>query len=311
MTSDLLQRYLSGDATESEKELVMEWINEHPNHLREYMALRKMHDTIMWQSEQTTIKERQNGIFFRIALRELMKIAAVIAIAILGIHLFFDTEKEERVSFQTIYVPLGQRTELTLFDGTRVWLNSGTRFTFPSCFGRDTRSVQLDGEGYFKVAKDSIHPFIVETEKYNVQVLGTEFNVKAYSTDSTWETSLIQGSVALYASKVPQQKTKLMPHTMACLQNGHLIKRPIQELNDFLWREGILNFDDNNIAEMIGKLQLYYGIKIEVHNKYLLSQHYTGKFRIKDGIEHILKVLQLNNHFTYTKDDEKNIITIY
>ena len=311
MTSELLQKYLSGDATEHEKMQVVGWVNEHPDHLREYMALRKMRDIVAWQSPDAMTKKLvKKGVSMRIVLREFLKVAAVIAVVLSGVYFFSGKEQDTDVAVQTLYVPTGQRAELVLSDGTKVWLNSHTRFVFPNRFGRDTRNVRLDGEGYFEVAKDSVHPFIVETAKYNVRVLGTEFDVKAYDSDSIWEAYLLKGAVELYASGSSQNHLKLTPNTMACLQGGRLLRKMIAKKDDFLWREGILSFKDTPVDEMMNRLQLYYEIKIEVNNKSLLQKHYTGKFRIKDGIEHVLRVLQLNCRFTYIKDDDKNKIII-
>lgn len=311
MTSELLQKYLSGDATEHEKMQVVCWVNEHPDHLREYMALRKMRDIVTWQSPDAMTKKLvKKGVSMRIVLREFMKVAVVIAVVLSGVYFFSGKEQDTDVAVQTIYVPTGQRAELVLSDGTKVWLNSHTRFVFPNRFGRDTRNVQLDGEGYFEVAKDSAHPFIVETAKYNVRVLGTEFDVKAYDSDSIWEAYLLKGAVELYASGSSQKLLKLTPNTMACMQGDRLVKKMIERRDDFLWREGILSFNNMPVDEMMKELQRYYAIKIEVNNKRLLQRYYTGKFRVKDGIEHVLRVLQLNNHFTYVKDDDENKITI-
>ena len=78
----------------------------------------------------------------------------------------------------------------------------------------------------------------------------------------------------------------------------------------FLWREGLICFHDISLKDMMEKLELYYGVNIEVNNRNILRNHYTGKFRTGDGIEHVLRVLRLSNRFTYTKDDETNTITI-
>lgn len=86
---------------------------------------------------------------------------------------------------------------MTLADGTKVWLNSRSSLKFPTNFQGKSRNVILDGEGFFTVAKNKEVPFIVKTKKYDVKVLGTEFNILAYSTDSIWETSLLEGSVEI------------------------------------------------------------------------------------------------------------------
>lgn len=94
-----------------------------------------------------------------------------------------------------ITVAEGQRAQLTLSDGTRVWLNSGSTMRYPASFGSDRRTVQLDGEGYFEVSRNEEVPFVVETSKADVEVLGTKFNIEAYASGYRFETALIEGSV--------------------------------------------------------------------------------------------------------------------
>ncbi|NJO69319.1 MAG: FecR domain-containing protein, partial [Bacteroidetes bacterium] len=118
---------------------------------------------------------------------EVAKIAAIFIIAVTLSFYFLRDTKEVTQAWNTIEVPIGQRTFLTLADGTKVWLNAKTRFTFPNHFNRDNRTVKLDGEAIFDVVHNQDAPFIVETQKYNVKVLGTEFNVYAYNQSNSFE----------------------------------------------------------------------------------------------------------------------------
>ena len=312
MKLELLQKYIEGNASEEEKCCVTEWIQESPDNMREYMAQRKLHDIALWRTESTA--EQQQPVKKHFSLRricmEAVKVAAVFVIAWLGMHYWPSEEQQpEPVAMQSIYVPAGQRAELSLADGTKVWLNARTTLSFPGKFNGNTRNVKLDGEGYFAVAKNAEQPFIVETNRCNVKVLGTEFNVMAYSVDSIWETSLLKGAVEI---QIPgqTQTLKLEPNTMASLKGNQLTKGTIKEPDHFLWREGLICFNNISVGDMMEKLKLYYGVDIVVNNRHILNNHYTGKFRTKDGVEHVLKVLRLNNRFTYTKDDETNVITI-
>jgi ferric-dicitrate binding protein FerR (iron transport regulator) len=213
------------------------------------------------------------------------------------------------VVMQTIHVPPGQRVELILADHTSVWLNAGSTFTFPNVFSVDSREVVLDGEAYFNVRKNAGQPFTVKTSSYNITVLGTEFNVLAYNRSSLFEVSLFNGSVDVY-SENGNKKIRLEPNTKVYLSNNRFIKEYISNYNQYLWKDGLICFDDEQVEGMISKLELYYDVKITVQNNSFKKQKYTGKFRTKDGIEHILKVFQLKDKFSYEKDDEKNIITI-
>ena len=313
MNPELLQKYIAGNATEAEKQRVTEWIQENSENMREYMAQRKLHDMALWRTEPVAEENSRERIHFSLrgVCMEAAKIAAVLAIVLLGTHYWTGIHQvPEDKTWQSIYVPAGQRAELMLADGTKVWLNSRSTLTFPGSFKGNIRNVKLDGEGYFAVTKIVEQPFIVETNKCNVKVLGTEFNVMAYAADSVWETSLLEGAVEILVPGSNNSGMRLEPNMMASLKGNRLVKGRIKEADYFLWREGLLCFNDISVRDMIEKLKLYYGVDIVVNNTWILKNRYTGKFRTKDGVEHVLKVLKLNNKFTYTKNDETNVITI-
>lgn len=313
MNPELLQKYIAGNATEAEKQRVTKWIQENPENMREYMAQRKLHDMALWRTEPVAEENSRERKHFSLrgVCMEAAKIAAVLAIVLLGTHYWTGKHQvPEDKTWQSIYVPAGQRAELMLADGTKVWLNSRSTLTFPGSFKGNIRNVKLDGEGYFAVTKNVEQPFIVETNKCNVKVLGTEFNVMAYAADSVWETSLLEGAVEILVPGSNNSGMRLEPNMMASLKGNRLVKGRIKEADYFLWREGLLCFNDISVRDMIEKLKLYYGVDIVVNNTRILKNRYTGKFRTKDGVEHVLKVLKLNNKFTYTKNDETNVITI-
>ena len=305
MNSELLQKYISGNATETEKQHVTEWMQESSENMREYMAQRKLHDIALWRTEPTKAENKQlkKNFTLRTLWIETAKIAAIFAVILLGTHYWSEKQQaEQSESLQSIHVPAGQRAELILADGTKVWLNSLSTLTFPGHFNGDIRNVKLNGEGYFAVTKNEKQPFIVETNKCNVKVLGTEFNVMAYATDSIWETALLEGAVEILIPGTTINGMKLEPNTMASLKGNKLTKGQIKEPDHF--------FNNVSVKDMLEKLKLYYGVSIIVNNTKILNNRYTGKFRTGDGVEHVLRVLRLNNKFTYKKDDEKNVITI-
>lgn len=311
MDLNLLQKYIAGDATFEEKEEIVRWLETDKKNMKEFLALRKMYDFSIWQEAESSrrtsygTKKPLNKIVL-----EIMKIAAVFILAF-GVLYTLQKEKSEiqDTAMQTIFVPAGQRAELTLTDGTKVWLNAKTTFTFPNHFTDKNRQVVLDGEGYFHVAKNTKKPFTVKTQNYNITVLGTEFNVMAYSGSPLFETALIKGSVEV-SSPANNRKIALKPNTRTYQENGILKKGAIENTGHFLWREGIISFDNEPVEKIIEQLQLYYDVTIQVGNKELFKNSYSGKFRIKDGVEHVLKVLQLNNKFIYQKNDDLNLITI-
>ena len=313
MDQESLIRYIVGDADAAEKSSMAEWLEADPENMREFLAFRKLYDITLWQEETTDarVTNSSKSIFkVRNLVLEALKVAAILVVAFFGVRYFQPSlPVVVPVAMQTIHVPAGQRAELTLTDGTKVWLNAKTTFAFPNHFSANSRNVTLDGEGYFDVASNKNQPFIVKTEKYNVKVWGTQFNLMAYSGNPIFETSLLEGSVELLSPGI-DKGLLIHPNERIFLKNNLLVRAPISNFNHFLWKEGLISFDNESFPEMADKLELYFDLKINLKNDQILNNRYTGKFRMKDGVEHILKVLQLSNKFRFKIDEKLNLITI-
>lgn len=309
----LLFRYISGNITNEEKARIIRWLDASPENMRQFLILRKLYDITLWQDSTTANMKITNGT--RITgvqklIVKLSKIAAVFLLISVSIYyLLYINQEPEIISVQTIHVPAGQHVELTLTDGTKVWLNAKTTFTFPERFSSKSREVKLDGEGYFDVVRNENKPFVVETKNYRIKVLGTEFNVLSYSSNGNFETSLFRGSVELLKPGEPQGMV-LNPNEMAYLHDGQLERGLVTNFSQFLWKDGIISFNNESFATIVQKLQNYFDVQIIVKNKITLDYSCTGKFRISDGVEHILKVIQLNADFQYVIDNEAKTIII-
>lgn len=311
---ELLMKYIKGDVSYEEQNLVVKWLNEDLSHMHQYQSMRKLYTISLWsvrddENQHETINTvKKEKIHIRSYIYEFLKIASVLLVGIFGTYMYLNTQ-DSKVNMQSVFVPAGQRAEMILADGTKVWLNSHSTLRYPDRFQKEARNVELDGEGYFEVTHNEKAPFTVHTNSYDVKVLGTEFNLKAYKNSNQFETSLLKGSVDVvdlaYAKSV-----RLKPKEMVYQKNGELVKKEIVNKNYFHWKEGIFCFDDETIGSLIKKLELYYDVKIIVKKPSLMKYKYSGKFRITDGVEHILKVLQLKHKFTYTRNEVGDILTI-
>jgi ferric-dicitrate binding protein FerR (iron transport regulator) len=313
---DILRRYIEGDADAGEERQVILWLEENPEHVGEYLKLRKLYNLQLWNME----KPADTGVSSAIPdvsgskssgkmYADLFKIAVALLIGILGTLFIVDREPKDELMTQTLRVPPGQRAELLLSDGTEVWLNSGSTLVYPEKFSKTKRELKLDGEGYFKVIKNREKPFTVKTSQYDVHVSGTEFNVKAYRRSHVFEAALLNGSIEI-ASSSGGERVRMAPDEQVSLRDGMLVKDTINDYNYFKWREGLLCIENESIASLFAKLELYYDVKIEVKKTSLLNYVYTGKFRVRDGVEHVLRVLQLKHKFRYTKNEELNLVVI-
>lgn len=313
MDYELLQRYIEGNATIDEAEQVVDWLDADPAHVDEFIALHKIYDIlVMNPAIDSGIDERKKSkINISAFIYEVIKIAAV-ALVIIGIQYIVDyTKSGKNISplYQTLYVPAGQRAELLLPDSTKIWLNACSKLIYPTSFQKDSRWVELEGEAYFEVKRDEHAPFVVRTAKMDIKVLGTEFNVLAYPQKECYEVALLKGSVKMQSAD-QNLLYQMTPGELVRYEKGKYVAARIKELDYFKWKEGLISFYNQPISEILDKLSLYFDVKIKVLNKQFLKEHYTGKFRVKDGVEQVLKVLQREHRFSYEKDNEQNIITI-
>lgn len=210
----------------------------------------------------------------------------------------------------TLHVPAGQRVKLTLQDGTDVWLNAQSTLTYPALFSDNERRVTIEGEAFFDVAKDAQKPFIVSSQGVEMKVLGTRFNVDSYPGSDRIQTSLVEGSLQIYAPLSRSGVVILKPDEMVTIQ-GHKMKvTAIPHSDHFLWKEGVYSFKNELLIDILKKLELYYDVKIVVQDPSIFKWEYTGKFRQRDGIDKILQMIQHIHKFTVRKDEKNNIITL-
>ncbi|WP_290384703.1 FecR family protein, partial [Parabacteroides goldsteinii] len=294
MDKEILQRYVEGNVSPEEIIAVVDWLDADESHVREFMALHKLNDISLLNQpdSKVDVQKKKKTITFRQIGYELAKIAAILILFWGGTKLYETTSvKENVIAYQTLYVPAGQRAELILPDSTHVWLNARSKLVYPISFGKDIRQVELNGEAYFDVIHNEKQPFVVKTPQMDIQVLGTEFNVTAYSSSSDFEVALLRGCIELSSPRLSSNyRMKEKEHIR--LQNNKLISKDISDYDYFRWKEGLICFNNESVATIIEKLKLYYDIDIEVYNQKFINSRYTGKFRTKDGIEQVLRVLQ-------------------
>ncbi|MBO9572857.1 MAG: FecR family protein, partial [Chitinophagaceae bacterium] len=152
-------------------------------------------------------------------------------------------------TFNTMSTPRGGQYQLTLSDGTKVWLNAASSITYPTAFNGNTREVKITGEVYFEVAKNKSRPFIVKTPTDEITVLGTEFNINAYQDETAVKTTLVEGSVKI-------NNTVIKPGQ--AYSKGKLFKTNIQQ--DIAWKNGYFMFDSENITSVMRKISRWYNV---------------------------------------------------
>lgn len=207
-----------------------------------------------------------------------------------------------------LVVPYGKRATLTLADGTKVWLNSGTELEFPGEFTGKTRDISVSGEIYLEVARNPDHPFYVHANGLDIKVLGTSFNVSAYADNPQYAVVLVSGKVAVEAEN--GESMEIAPNQMAAYDTRHGIICSEVDVAEYIsWKDNVLLFDRATIAEILQKIGRYYNISFEINDKTLSEQTCTGKLYLASNIDDIMLALTVLSNTSYKREDNTVYIT--
>ncbi len=214
--------------------------------------------------------------------------------------------------YYTSKAPKGSIAEMILPDGTVIFLNSGSEIKYASDMQAKSREVYLTGEAWFDVQKLKDVPFLVHTDHYDVRVLGTEFNVKAYSEDSEVVTTLEKGSIQIQSTKnlKLKQDVQLVPGEQLVYHKANKTIQVAQVKPGLFssWKDNKLIFINMNLGELITLLERKYGVNITVRDQQLLNHHYDGTIKNETIIE-VLEILQATLPITYSINEQEIIIT--
>lgn len=317
-------QYFAGQLSNEEQKSLLNEILENKELKAEMMQYRHLHTLINLQPGQADAQAGEESYHRFIARRQwqqkrhvllvAMRYAAVLVIGV-ALTLWFNhalqhsasVEPQAEPMAQTLTVPAGQRAHITLPDGTRVWVNAGSKLTYASTFGAQ-RVVNIEGEAFFDVAKDPTKPFVVRAGKVNVRALGTQFSVFNYVGEPL-VVSLIEGSVKVYHQSEPKSGVVLTSGERAVEQDGVLLKSMMGD-DVLTWCDGVYTFKHQPLHRILRKLELYYDVKIIVNDPALLNLYFTGKFRQDDGVMEVLRIIQKIHPFSISRVDGSREIVI-
>ena len=219
-----------------------------------------------------------------------------------------------KVAYNTISTPRGGQYQVNLPDGTRVWLNASSSLTYPTQFATGGRRVTLSGEAYFEVAKvvskesrngNRRIAFLVQTDHQEIEVLGTHFNVNAYPDETSTKTTLLEGSVKVVAKDKGGKYSKgipegiLIPGEQALIEAGKLTVRKVEGLDAIAWKEGYLQFQDENIRSIMRKIERAYDVEVQYEghiNDEAIGGEVVPKRRT---LSEILTILEATDQFKF------------
>ena len=208
------------------------------------------------------------------------------------------------IKYNVLRTPMGGEYQLVLPDGSKVWLNSGSTLRFPTSFVGSERIVELKGEAYFDITKNSKMPFLVRTNNaMDIKVLGTQFNIMAYDDEKNINTTLIEGSVEVLKGL---GKTMLKPGQEAVLNKGSgNIKVSIADLEQAIaWKNGYFIFSNENIESIMRKVSRWYNVDV-IYQGNLSNKDFVGTISRNKNVSELLKMLELTGAVHFSIDGRR------
>ncbi len=234
-------------------------------------------------------------------LNGVSKVAAILILPLIfcTFHFYWQwRDSGETLAYAEIYCPLGTRTKFDLPDGTTGWLNSGSTLKYPVMF-KTNRSVELEGQAFFNVIKNKKLPFSVHTNLFNIQVLGTQFDVTAYPEDKLFEVVLEAGEVRIFSNETKHKQ--LMRPSQRFMFDKNLKSASLSEVDTRCytsWKDGQLIFRNTPLSEVMVRLGRWYNVEFECRDKTLLDIPYRATFQ-DERLEHVLQLLTMTAPISY------------
>ncbi|WP_214161488.1 FecR family protein [Litoribacter ruber] len=215
--------------------------------------------------------------------------------------------------YNTLIVPYGKKSRLTLEDGTKVWVNSGSKLIYPVSFNDKERKLFVEGEAFFEVAKDEKRPFTVQSKNMDLRVLGTAFNISSYPDESTVSAVLVSGSVEIHTGKKAIFKGKghmLKPNDRAVFgpATGEVKIKPVDTEYYVAWKDGYIKLRNTNLKTISKRLEKFYNVKIELVDPSINEETFTGKLDLKQDLEEVLDILTATTSLKYSKNERRYLL---
>ncbi|WP_299584601.1 FecR domain-containing protein [uncultured Sunxiuqinia sp.] len=316
----LIARYLNGNLSEEDNARLFQWIHKSPENKKQFLGLKDTWDASLKTASRET--EQLLKFYKRQASQKQprtfpswvygLSAAAILLLGLLigGIfHSGLTSGTKQQV--ESFYVPQGSRSELTLADGTKVKLNADSRLEVSPDYSTKKRLVRLTGEAYFEVQSDVKNPFTVQTDKFDVLVTGTKFNVSSHAEDRQISTTLSEGCVQLRTNNKevillkPGEKISFDQRTM----KPELKKVRIE--TELAWVNGEFIFKEILFSDLIKRLERWYDVRLSYQSKDLETMVYSGSFKNKETIWQVLDALKLTSPIDYKKKNFREFELIY
>lgn len=306
---NIFERYISGEAS-SEEVFQLRLFLENDKRLNEWLEsqimnspnvididvkmrmLENIRSQTNYSSQSTTVWQKPTNIY----LRRFVNIAAALLPFIIILSIYFYLKPQETTSFEVV-ADMGEKASLTLPEGTKVAINSGSKIIYHSDYNKKNRDIQLFGEAFFDVQHDSQKPFVVQCTDIKVKVLGTSFGIKAYEDESIIAVVLNSGKIQLIT---PKEEIEMAPNQRIVYdrktQSATLEKANAEDYTD--WRQNRLRFDNESLEIIMKTISRMHNIDIVFEDSDLKNQRFTGTID-NTNIESVLNAIKLTSPIDY------------
>ena len=308
-----IKNWLSNPENQSEVE---SWLLEHWASSPEIDSITLIETVFRQIQEYEKEHLPKSGFSVSRILKIYQKVAAFLLIPIIGFGIIYwviQYDKPDGQYTETI-APRGQKSQIVLADGTKVWLNSDTKIKYPGSFSKDQRDVYLDGEAFFEVSKNAHQPFVVHTSQVNVKVLGTKFNVKAYADETEIETSLFEGKINLEMNSSSIETTvekEVEPgQSFVYSKTDHQLVAnhfPQDEING--WKNNQLIFKDDTFSNLVRKIERWYDVKVVYNEKQFDDRRLTVELYEGERLDRLMSIISLALSVDYKYEKGEIILT--
>lgn len=319
MEKEKLISFISSNQSIDHYPDVIEWINATEENKEEYIRFKNLWALTQQGNDMpeakimealSNIRKKNNRMDQSLWYFNFLKYAAIVIIALLGGYFISTVDFNNGIAMNEVSVPKGNRTSVTLPDGTKVWLNNGTKLIYPVEFKGKNREVKLEGEGYFEVSHDKAHPFIVKIGDNRIKVLGTKFAVTAYPNDKFIRTDLISGQIQ-FDIQDRNQMDKFHSYLMKPSQSlvfdkssGKISESKISDSFYNYWINGVYQFKDETFEELAKKIERIYNVDVTFEEESLKKRLFSGTLSVDDNIYTLMEVFEraTGEPFTYTHE---------
>lgn len=302
----LFEKYIRNEAS-AEEELLLLSMLRHDNDIDLFLEnqIKNSDQKLDKETEQRMYEHIRSGkaqgkkrLFTTVPLRKAMQWAAMIALPMMSALLvYFLTSDPIAGDNVTVQAPKGEKANITLADGSLVWINSGSSLTYNNAFNQKERKVFLEGEAYFEVAKDPKRPFIVHTRDMDIEALGTAFNVRAYPEENNESTVLLEGKIKINA----QGQQRILTENQRAIidKTVHTFSTDKVFAVDFVqWKDGNLYFENSSFDEIAHTLSRVFNVEIRFASERLRPMRFSGTLG-NSSIRNALDILSLTSSMHY------------